>query len=85
MKLCLKIFWSATYMEVPALLLQPEPFAGWMTALHTLVVRPVPTVSGVPSEGFPMNQRFSHPVVSVHSKFWVLTHGRAVDIQALPH
>ena len=44
LKLCLKIFWSASYMEVPAVLLQPDTFAAWMTALHTLVLRPVPTV-----------------------------------------
>ena len=44
LKLCLKIFWSATYMEVPAALLQPDAFAAWMTALHTLVTRPVPAV-----------------------------------------
>ena len=43
-KLCLKTFWSATWMEVPPILLQPEQFSGWMTVLHTLLVRPVPEV-----------------------------------------
>ena len=43
-KLCLKTFWSATWMEAPPILLQPEQFGGWMTVLHTLLVRPVPEV-----------------------------------------
>ena len=43
-KLCLKTFWSATWMEAPPILLQADQFAGWMTVLHTLLVRPVPEV-----------------------------------------
>ena len=43
-KLCLKTFWSATWMEAPPILLQPDQFTGWMTVLHTLLVRPVPEV-----------------------------------------
>ena len=46
-KLCLKTFWSATWMEAPPILLQPEQFGGWMMVLHTLLVRPVPEVRKV--------------------------------------
>jgi len=31
-------------MEAPPILLQPDQFTGWMTVLHTLLVRPVPEV-----------------------------------------
>ncbi|KAK9813831.1 hypothetical protein WJX73_000701 [Symbiochloris irregularis] len=42
--LCLvcKIFYSACYMGVPLLLLQPEHFQGWMANLHALILRPAP-------------------------------------------
>ena len=54
-KLCLKTFWSATWMEAPPILLQPEQFAGWMSVLHTLLVRPVPEVR---HQGFCTNPTF---------------------------
>ncbi|CAL5220954.1 g3058 [Coccomyxa viridis] len=41
-KLVLKIFWSATYMGIPALLLQEPQFVGWMTSLLQAVKQPVP-------------------------------------------
>ena len=43
-KLVLKIFWSATYMGIPALLLQEAQFVGWMTSLLEAVKQPVPQV-----------------------------------------
>ena len=43
-KLVLKIFWSATYMGIPALLLQEPQFVGWMTSLLQAVKQPVPQV-----------------------------------------
>lgn len=43
-KLILKTFWSATYMYIPAPLAHPQQFAPWMTALHTFILAPVPTV-----------------------------------------
>jgi len=43
-KLVLKIFWSATYMGIPALLLQESQFVGWMTSLLEAVKQPVPQV-----------------------------------------
>ncbi|KAG2439798.1 hypothetical protein HYH02_010433 [Chlamydomonas schloesseri] len=41
-KLVCKTFWSATYMGVPATLLERETFAGWMGALHTALTQPEP-------------------------------------------
>ncbi|KAG1660790.1 hypothetical protein FOA52_011331 [Chlamydomonas sp. UWO 241] len=41
-KLCFKIFWSCTYMEIPDVILQDAQFAGWMQALLTFVTQPVP-------------------------------------------
>lgn len=41
-KLVCKTFWSATYMGVPAALLQREAFLGWMGALHAALVQPQP-------------------------------------------
>ena len=43
-KLVLKIFWSATYMGIPTLLLQEPQFVGWMTSLLQAVQQPVPQV-----------------------------------------
>ena len=43
-KLVLKIFWSATYMGIPALLLQEPQFIGWMTSLLQAVQQLVPQV-----------------------------------------
>ena len=37
-----KIFWSTTYMEIPAVLLEKEMFVGWMQCLHNFITRPVP-------------------------------------------
>ena len=44
LRLVCKIFYSACYMGVPALLLQPEHFQGWMGNLHALILRPAPPV-----------------------------------------
>ena len=49
-KLVLKIFWSATYMGIPALLLQEAQFVGWMTSLLEAVKQPVPQVCPVGSQ-----------------------------------
>ena len=43
-KLVLKIFWSATYMGIPTLLLQEPQFVGWMTSLLQAVQQPMPQV-----------------------------------------
>lgn len=42
LKLVCKIFWSTTYMDIPALLVQEEQFVGWMGGLHALMLKPVP-------------------------------------------
>eukprot|EP00887_Chlorella_sp_A99_P003658 scaffold7.g3658.t1 len=49
LKLVCKIFWSSTYMEIPAVLLREGQFAGWMGALHALVMLPVPA-EGQPAD-----------------------------------
>lgn len=41
----LQIFWSATFMSVPDILLQEEQFSGWMMCLHQAMRRPLPWVS----------------------------------------
>ncbi|GBG85770.1 hypothetical protein CBR_g40497 [Chara braunii] len=43
MKLICKIFWSSTYLEIPKYLQDSTNFMAWMTCLHTLIERPVPT------------------------------------------
>lgn len=44
-KLVCKAFWSCTYMQIPAILINNEQqFSGWMAVVHTMVVKPVPTV-----------------------------------------
>jgi len=48
-KLIFKVFWSATYMAVPAILLQPDQFAGWMNCFHTYLSRPLPQVIPISS------------------------------------
>ena len=45
MKLCLKIFWSSTYLHLPTVLQTEEQFQGWMTSVHTLILCPIPEVS----------------------------------------
>ena len=49
-KLVLKIFWSATYMGIPALLLQEAQFVGWMTSLLEAVKQPVRQVGPMGSQ-----------------------------------
>jgi hypothetical protein len=44
LKLGFKAFWSASYMEIPAPLVELAMFAGWMTVLHTFITQPVPEV-----------------------------------------
>jgi hypothetical protein len=43
-KLVLKCFWSATYVDIPPLLLKPEVCAGWMGALMTCMQQDLPEV-----------------------------------------
>jgi hypothetical protein len=43
--LLLQIFWSATFMAVPDLLLQMDQFSGWMMCLHQAMRKPLPWVS----------------------------------------
>jgi len=42
MKLICKVFWSATFMAVPELLLQTEQFSGWMMVLHQAMGKTCP-------------------------------------------
>lgn len=42
LKLVCKVFWSATYMGIPDVLLQPEQFMGWMTGVHLALMKPLP-------------------------------------------
>ena len=44
LKLICKVFWSATWMGIPDILLQEGQFLGWMTGFHKLLVKPVPQV-----------------------------------------
>ena len=43
-KLICKVFWSATFMEIPQLLVQQEQFQGWMMAFHTAMRKQLPWV-----------------------------------------
>lgn len=45
LKLICKVFWSATWMGIPDILLQESQFVGWMTGFHKLLVKPVPQVN----------------------------------------
>ena len=75
LKLVCKTFWSATYMEIPPQLLEASQFGGWMTALHTLVLQPMPTVDLCTSLCSPQEDLASRPArkltlrphLSVHS------------------
>ena len=40
----MKVFWSATYIAIPPLLLQEAQFTGWLECLLEAVRRPVPQV-----------------------------------------
>ena len=44
-KLVMKVFWSATYIAIPPLLLQEAQFTGWLECLLEAVRRPVPQVT----------------------------------------
>ena len=44
LKLVCKIFWSATWLGIPQILLQESQFVGWMTCFHKLLLKPVPQV-----------------------------------------
>ncbi|GLC37117.1 hypothetical protein PLESTB_000981600 [Pleodorina starrii] len=53
-KLVCKTFWSATYMGVPAALLDRETFGGWMGALHSALTQAEPAeVAALDSEDRP--------------------------------
>ncbi|MEW5303971.1 MAG: hypothetical protein WDW36_006614 [Sanguina aurantia] len=41
-KLICKIFWSASYMGIPAILVERQQFVEWMTCFHTALTQPVP-------------------------------------------
>ena len=41
----MKVFWSATYIAIPPLLLQEAQFTGWLECLLEVVRRPAPQVS----------------------------------------
>mmetsp|Transcript_35700 Transcript_35700/g.79404 ORF Transcript_35700/g.79404 Transcript_35700/m.79404 type:complete len:941 (+) Transcript_35700:266-3088(+) len=56
-KLICKTLWSATYMNIPAVLLQREQFMGWMSCLHTAMIKPVPA-EAVPADP---RDRAAHP------------------------
>lgn len=43
-KLVCKIFWSATYMGIPTILVERTQFVEWMTCFHTAISQPVPAV-----------------------------------------
>ena len=43
-RLICKVFHSACYMGVPDLLLQPDPFMGWMDCLKRTCLLPEPQV-----------------------------------------
>lgn len=43
-KLCFKVFWSATFMGIPDVLLGDEQFGGWMRGLHEVLTRALPLV-----------------------------------------
>jgi hypothetical protein len=43
-KLICKVFWSASFMTIPQLLVQQEHFQGWMMALHTAMRKQLPWV-----------------------------------------
>jgi hypothetical protein len=51
LKLVLKIFWSATYMGIPDIMLTEQHFTGWLGCLHQAITMPVPTVSEHPQGG----------------------------------
>ena len=41
-KLIVKTYWSATYLEIPPNLMPAEVFGGWITCMHRIIVMPVP-------------------------------------------
>lgn len=43
MKLALKTFWSSTYLDLPQHLAREDVFHSWLSALHKLLLQPVPT------------------------------------------
>ena len=55
MKLICKIFWSSTYLSLPAILLQPAQYQGWITCFMQLLERPVPA-EGQPADPEDRNQ-----------------------------
>lgn len=65
LKLCCKIFWSSCYLEMPALLLREDQFAGWMQALLGLAGR------AVPAEGAPQDPELRKQWPWWKAKKWV--------------
>jgi len=41
-KLIVKTYWSATYLDIPAPLMRPEVYGAWITCMHRIIVMPVP-------------------------------------------
>lgn len=42
MKLIVKTYWSATYLDIPANLMRGDVFGAWITCMHQIIVMPVP-------------------------------------------
>lgn len=58
-KLICKVFWSATFMGIPELLVQQEHFQGWMMAFHTALRKPLPWVRQLANWGQQSSERDS--------------------------
>lgn len=41
-KLIVKTYWSATYLDIPHNLMAPNVFGAWITCMHQIIVMPVP-------------------------------------------
>lgn len=49
MKLIVKTYWSATYLDIPPSLMRGDVFGAWITCMHQIIVMPVPE-EGQPTE-----------------------------------
>lgn len=48
-KLIVKTYWSATYLDIPPNLMRADVFGAWITCMHQIIVMPVPE-EGQPTE-----------------------------------
>lgn len=48
-KLIVKTYWSATYLDIPPNLMRGDVFGAWITCMHQIIVMPVPE-EGQPTE-----------------------------------